>query len=153
MVRISSKWTFFNKRVFPVVWFGFLAVFTVGIVIAMLAKNRLEPMALVALLIMAIVGLVAMKLLVFDLVDAVWDDGDALVVRNRGVEDTILLKDVINLSYTGLSNPPRATLLLREPSAFGTEITFSPPLTFIAFTQPPIIRDLIHRIDEERRNS
>jgi hypothetical protein len=30
MRRISSDWTFFYKRVFPVLWFGFLAVF-VGI--------------------------------------------------------------------------------------------------------------------------
>jgi hypothetical protein len=27
MRRISSKATFFNKRIFPVVWFGFLIVF------------------------------------------------------------------------------------------------------------------------------
>ena len=33
MRRISSDWTFFYKRVFPVLWFGFLAVFVgIGVV-------------------------------------------------------------------------------------------------------------------------
>lgn len=153
MVKISSSWTFFLKRVFPVIWFGFLAVFAVGMLTAMLAKNQLEPIALVAPVIMAVIGFLVMKLLVFDLVDEVWDDGDALIVRNRGIEETVLLKDIINLSYSGYTNPPRATLLLREPSAFGTEITFAAPSSFIPFSRPPMIWDLIHRIDEERGKS
>jgi len=37
MRRISSKWTFFYKRVFPVIFFGFLAVF-VGV--SLFANSR-----------------------------------------------------------------------------------------------------------------
>jgi hypothetical protein len=27
MTRLSSRWTYFYKRVFPVMWFGFIALF------------------------------------------------------------------------------------------------------------------------------
>lgn len=31
---ISSRWTFFYKRIFPVVWFGFLASFFAAVLLS-----------------------------------------------------------------------------------------------------------------------
>ena len=59
-------------------------------------------------------GYFIMKKLVFDLVDEVWDDGDALVVKNRGQEERIALADIKNVSYSPFVNPPRVTLSLRR---------------------------------------
>ena len=57
MRRISSDWTFFYKRLFPLLWFGFLVVFVgIGVVngqgplvvivpIAMIARVTISPTA------------------------------------------------------------------------------------------------------------
>ena len=53
-----------------------------------------------------------------DLVDEVWDDGNALLVKNRGQEQRIALADIKNVNYSPFVNPPRVTLSLRRPTAF-----------------------------------
>ncbi len=50
--------------------------------------------------IMIIFGFFIMKKLVFDLVDEVWEDGDSLLVKNRGREEHIALHDIKNVSYS-----------------------------------------------------
>ncbi len=92
-----------------------------------------------------------MRALIFDLVDEVWDAGDALVVRNRGAEDRIALSDIKNVSYSPMMSPPRVTLSLRRQSVFGSVVTFCAPLRFIPLTTSPIIDKLIERIDAARR--
>ena len=66
MRRISSRITFFNKRVFPVIWFGFLAI----VVIAPLrgSKPNGGPTAgfLVVPIILPVFGYFMMKRFVFD---------------------------------------------------------------------------------------
>jgi hypothetical protein len=102
---------------------------------------------------MGIFGYFIMRKLLFDLVDEVLDDGDALVVRNRDQEERIKLPDIINVSYSPFVNPPRVTLLLRNPSLFGTRINFCAPARFNPFSSSPIIDDLIQRIDANRRGA
>jgi hypothetical protein len=51
MRRISSGWTFFYKRIFPVIWVGFLAVFAgIGVV-----KDQ-DPFAVIVPLVMIAFG-------------------------------------------------------------------------------------------------
>jgi len=151
MRLISSKMTFFNKRVFPAIWFGFLAVF---IGLALFSGAGRNPASLLPVLIapaiMIVFGYVIMKKLVFDLADEVWDDGDSLVVKNGGQEQRIALSDIKNVSYSPFVNPPRVTLSLRRPTVFGDEITFSAPLRLVPFSKSPVITDLIERVDQAR---
>jgi hypothetical protein len=125
--RISSESTYFYKRVFPIFWFGFLAFFfcmAIGIGISQ-KKLAVEFVPFIVIpLLLAAFGYSLMKWIVFDLVDEVWDAGSYLIVKNKGNEERIALKDVINVNYSGFMNPPRVTLLLRESSEFGTEISF-----------------------------
>jgi len=102
---------------------------------------------------MTIFGYFIMKKLVFDLVDEVWDDGDLLVIKNRGDQERIALSDIKNVSYSMMMNPPRVTLSLRRPTAFGDEITFGTPVRFVPFSTSPIIKDLIDRIDLARQKN
>lgn len=150
MVQISSRLTFFNKRIFPAVWFGFVGLFFIAASIGMIVGQHPDPILLVIPAIMLVFGYFLMKALLFDLVDEVWDGGDVLIVRNRGIEEQIRLKDIINVSYSGFTNPPRITLTLRETTAFGNEFTFSPPTRLFPFTRHPIATDLIQRVDEAR---
>ena len=104
MRRISSDWTFFYKRVFPVLWFGFLAVFVgIGVVNGQGLFIVIVPIAMIGF------GYFIMQKLVFDLVDEVCDDGDALVVKNRGQEQRIALADIKNVNYSPFVSPPRVT--------------------------------------------
>ena len=154
MRRISSKWTFFYKRVFPVIFFGFLAVF-VGV--SLFANSRSNsaldiPFLIVPIGIMVVVFFISKKL-IFDLVDEVWDDGDSLVVRNGGQEQRIALADIKNVNYSPLISPPRVTLSLRRPTVFGDEVTFCAPVRMVPLAPSPVINDPIERVDRAREQS
>src|SRR5262245_46016515 len=125
MERISSRSTVISKRVFPVVWFGFLAIFVVIIILGGISGQERWPVLIVHVL-MAALGYLLMKALVLDLVDEVWDAGDYLLVRNKGEEIRVRLGEIVNVSYSAFSNPRRTTLLLRTAGRLGREITFIP---------------------------
>ena len=154
MRRISSRMTFFNKRVFPALWFGFLILFIAVPFVSSASRNAPPPFPfLIFPAVMTIFGYFIMKKLVFDLVDEVWDDGDSLVIKNRGDQERIALSDIKNVSYSMMMNPPRVTLSLRRPTAFGDEITFGTPVRFVPLSTSPIIKDLIDRIDLARQKN
>ena len=151
MKRISSRWTFFHKRGVPVIWFGILTF--IVIFAAWTGKSGEVTIAIVMFILMGLFGYFMMKLLVFDLVDEAWDAGDYLVFKNNGIEESVRLENVMNVSSSTLLNPPRITLTLRTPSRFGKEITFSPPASmnpFKAFKKSPIVDELIQRVDRAR---
>jgi hypothetical protein len=150
--RISSKATFIHKRVFPALWFGFLLIFLVVPILTGARANSPPslPFFIVPILMM-VFGYFMMKKLVFDLVDEVWDDGDSLVVKNRGEEQRIALDDIKNVNYSPFMNPPRVVLSLRQPNVLGDQIAFCAPQRFIPFGRSPIIDELIDRIDAARQ--
>ena len=150
MKRISSRTVFFIKRVFPVIWFGFL-VFVVAIALSKKPSGGVPVAAFLFPVFMAGFGYFIMKKLVFDLADEAFDDGDALVIRFGSEQQRIPLSEIINVSYSYMVNPPRITLTLRSPGQFGKEVSFSPPSTFIPFAKSPIVADLIERVDAARR--
>ena len=152
MKRISSRWTFFYKRVFPVIWFGFLLVFLSVPIFAGSRTSSPPPLLFfIGPIVMMVVGYFLMRKFVFDLADEVWDDGESLLVRNRGEEERIALADIKNVNYTPLLHPPRVVLALRRNTAFGDQIAFCAPVRFVPFASSPVIADLIDRIDAARR--
>jgi len=152
MRRISSKWTFFYKSVFPIFWFGFIILFLVVALFVPMRSGQSPPIpALIVPTIMFVVGFFLMKKFVFDLADEVWEDNDALIVKNRGQEQRIALRDIKNVSYSPMMSPPRGVLSLRRPTVFGGQIAFCAPVRFVPFATSPIIDDLIDRIDAARQ--
>ena len=152
--RISSRNTFFLKKVFPLLWFVFLA-FLVAIVVTVGARQRDFSFLVISLftpLALAAFGFFFMKKFVWDLVDEVYDCGDFLQVRNRGEEDHVQLSNIMNVSVTSFMNPPRITLRLVNSGKFGSEISFSPirKFTLNPFPKDPIAEDLIVRVDQAR---
>lgn len=157
MQRLSSSWTVFYKRVFPLVWFGFIAVFMFSWVTAGSAQPE-QPDRWAGLLppiIMCVVGGLLFKRLIYTLADEVWLEGDTLVVKHRGESTRLPLGEVMNVNSTTMTNPPRITLSLRTESArLGTEVNFIPAGSrglLTAFKPNPIATDLIRRIDNLRR--
>src|SRR5262245_51044623 len=142
MRRISSRMTFYYKRVLPVVWFGLLAVAAAVPAISLITAGAAAfPFVLpffVAPALVAVAIYFFLKKFVFDLVDEAADDGDTLIVKKDGREDRIALADIKNASYTALLQPARVTLLLRKPSIFGDKVSFCAPIRFIPFLSHPI---------------
>jgi hypothetical protein len=150
MTRISSRTTFFYKRIFPTMWFGMIGFLVVTTAVGAIAGRTVPPEAVIIPVVMTGFGYLLMKNLLFDLADEAWDAGSHLVVKNRGVEQRVALKDVVNVSYAVVSSPNRVVLSLREATVFGKEIAFAAPIVWIPFAKSPIIEDLIRRIDVAR---
>jgi len=150
--RISSRNTFFLKRVFPVLWFGIVVLsLAAGLAAARAGKAVPVPVFIVPLLLF-VIGYAVMRKLVLDLADEVFDEGAALRVRFGSEEERIALTDIINVSYTQFVNPPRITLTLRQPGRFGREVSFSPPQSFFApFVRNRLASELIERVEAARR--
>ncbi len=150
MTKISSKGTFWNKRLFPFIWFGFLAFFIATVLLGGAVQK--DPFFLVVPCIMAIGGFFFMKKLVWDLADEVYDGGDFLLVKNRGEEERLPLSNIMNVSASTSTNPPRLTLRLVKPGKFGNEIAFSPAssFSFNPFAKNKVAEDLIVRVDAAR---
>lgn len=152
--HISSRNTFFQKRVLPPLLFCVLAL---GVILP-LTLTRGSPHAppwpvFAAPLAVMVIIYVVLRKLVFDLADEVVDEGDALRVRFGEEEERIPLAEIINVSYSGITNPPRITLTLRAAGRFGREVTFSPRQGFLSplFRPNPLVNELIERVDAARR--
>ena len=146
MKQISSKWTFYHKRIFPVFWFGFLGLF---ILIGFFSGDPAQkPMFLLIPVVMALVGFFLVKKLTWDLVDEVFDCGDTLLIKNRGQETLVPLSNIMNVSVSSYVNPPRITLKLISPVSLGDEIAFSPVtgLRLNPFSKNQVAEDLIVRV-------
>jgi hypothetical protein len=144
MRRISSKNTYFNKKVFPIIWFGFIGLWTC--IAAPVIIHKGGPFViLVGPIFMIIFGYFLMRFLVFPLADEVYIFNDEIVVRNKGDEDRFPISEIINVDSSIMVNPPRITLTLRNPSKFGKEIIFSPPVRLFNFSRHPIAEELIER--------
>jgi hypothetical protein len=154
MRRISSKTTFYFKRIFPVFWFGFFALFMIAPLVAPLLGGSTSGPPIGIVLVpagMMIFGYFLMRKLVSDLADEVWDAGNMLVIKNGHQEERVALSDIMHVSYSQFVNPPRVTLYLRIPSMFGDRVSFSPPVSFLSLWTNPIAEDLIKRVDAARR--
>lgn len=142
------------KRVFPVLFFGFLALFVaMPLVFGTGGSGSFPYPVLIVPPIMTVVFFLVFRRLVFDLADEVIDEGDALRVRFGQEEERIPLSQIINVSYAGMTNPRRITLTLRDPGRFGREVAFSPQQSLrVSFAyNNPLVSELIDRVDAARR--
>lgn len=150
MSLISSTLTFYYKSVFPIIWVvGCAVVGGLGLYAGLSKGSGLFPLVIIMPIIF-VLGIYFMKKYVFDLVDEVLDDGDALVVRNKGQEQRIALADITNVSYAAMTSPPRVVLSLRHPTVFGNEVAFCAPVQIMTFSQSTLITDLIKRVERAR---
>lgn len=156
MQRLSSRSTFLYKRVFPVLWLGFLTLWVVMMWGEWNLRNGVPALVLFTPVALAVlIGFLAFKRLILDLVDEVWLDGDGLLVKNRGEQVKVTLSNVVNVSASTMTKPPRVSLMLRkESSRLGRTIAFMPagPCGFFEMFKPnPIATLLIERVDAARR--
>jgi hypothetical protein len=155
MRRISSQGTFFYKRISPFLFFGFAFIFAaLSLFNASRSGNTSGLGNLILPIVVVGLGIYYMRKYSFDLADEVYDDGNALVVRNNGQEQRIDLADITNVNYTAGSRgtPPRVTLSLRRPTIFGDHVTFCAPSGFLGSSTSSLANDLIARVDQARQS-
>jgi hypothetical protein len=150
MTKISSKSTFIYKRLFPILWFGFIAVF---LAVALFSgAGQSDLLFLFVALGMGVFGFFLFRRLVWDLADEVLDAGDHLLVKRRGTEERIPISNIMNVSVSSYVNPIRVSLRLVKPGKLGSEVAFTPqaPFTLNPFAKNRVAEDLIVRVHRER---
>lgn len=149
MKRISSKQTFYLKRILPVF---LLAVAFAPVLLMYVQTGKFFPGAAAPAVLIVIILAVIYPKLVWGLADEVYDGGDYLLVKRGRIEDRIAFSDIMNVNSSVMVNPPRITLRLARPSKLGDEVAFSPvrPMTLNPFARNAIAEDLIVRADAAR---
>jgi hypothetical protein len=151
MELLSSRMTFFAKRISPVIWFGVILAFIVVSLVTQAWKQ--DPMFIVMPLAMIPIGIFVFQRLIWPLADEVRDGGAFLVVRKGGVEERVPLVSIVNVDLSQVTNPRRLTLRLRTPGKFGDEIVFLPKQSIVQvnpFARNKIAELLIKRVDAAR---
>jgi len=147
MKKISGS-TFYFKKLFPSIWFGFLGFF---VLIVLVSGIGIESIIFLAIpIVMAIFGYVLFKKMVWDLADEVYDEGDSLKFIKGNKEQRIALKDIKNINYTHMASPERIVIQTRVEGSIGKELAFTPPFRFNMFSKSPIVAELIERVDNVR---
>lgn len=138
------------KKIFPAIWFGFLALFLILVIATGAAK--ISFMLWIMPLAMAVFGFFLMKYLVWDLMDEVIDYGDYLVVTYGEQQDVVNLTNIMNINVSTQQRPPRITLRLRIAGKFGDEVSFLPMTEFSInpFKRSKLADELIIRVDKAR---
>jgi hypothetical protein len=144
---LSSKFTFFYKRVFPTAW---ITTFGIGTPFLWICDyegaSHLKWFALICLLGGSIfLRWFSSRLKVVSL------QADHLVVSDYRSEETISLRQIEEVTETRLWNPKLIKLRLNRPGRWGDEIVFIAPLRFqFIFSDHPLLRELRDMIRKTR---
>ncbi|WP_444927653.1 hypothetical protein ACJJI4_07860 [Microbulbifer sp. TRSA002] len=147
MKKISGS-TFYFKKIFPSIWFGFLVLFVAASISGGAVKDSF--MFLVMPIFMAVFGFFFLKKLLWSLADEVYDEGESLLFQKGSKRQRVQLKDIINVNYAQMNAPERIVLQVRTEGDIGKELAFIPPMRLNFFSKSPIVVDLIDRVDRAR---
>lgn len=151
--RISSRSSAFYKSMLPAIWYGMVLVMAVLLWKLRQKDHHIGLWVFLFPVLMAAIFHVLGKSLLSDLVDQVWDNGSELIVLNDGHVEHLPLSNIVNISYSGLTNPKRATLMLRQPGRWGRKFGFIPvrsSIRFFSLGANEMIDELIRRVDKAR---
>ncbi|MBX9403801.1 hypothetical protein K4L06_21050 [Lysobacter sp. BMK333-48F3] len=114
--------TFCYKKVFPAFFLGLPSLSF----LYLLFNEPAGSTPVLVLPLMIAVGFFVVRRYTADLADEVLDDGDKLKVRKGGLEQTVALRDIVDVSVTRNTNPARLSLRLDRAGALGDRIAFVP---------------------------
>jgi hypothetical protein len=149
--KLSSSWTFFRKRISPILVLGIL----IAVVAAALSAPGDDPPAelLFAPVLFGVVWAAVFRKLMWTLADEVALTADVLIVRKGDQEERVRLTDIMNVGTRHISNFVRVELRLRTPGKFGDEIVFIPRAGFQLnpFARNEMAEKLILLVDRARQ--
>lgn len=124
MRKISSEATFFYKRFFPSLYFGFLIFILIILILATNNKTTvLFP--LIVIILMIVIGFAIFRASVFGIADEVLDFGDHLLFKQNGIEIQIFLKSIQEINYRS-GRQLRLDVSLKKECELGRKLSFYP---------------------------
>lgn len=145
---LSSRLTYFYKRVFPVVW---ILTFSAGTFFLWIynyeGTSSFKWFVLVCLLGGSIfLRWFSVRLKVVSL------QGEQIVVSDYRSKETISLRQIEEVTETRIWNPKLIKLRLNRPGRWGDEIVFIAPIRFqFIFSNHPLVKELRHMIQTTRQ--
>ena len=153
MVKLFTDRQVFNyKCLIPVVLIGIISV-------AIFAAELLKRNTVLDVILLLVVGKFVFtgwnlyRLMKSDLIDEVYDDGDSLVLVQRGRCESVMLKEIINVNYQSGFNTSMVTLTFRYSTRLGRKISFKHPTEIMPSMGQKSVDELILRIDMARKKS
>lgn len=149
MRHLTSFSGVFSKRVFPLVFYGFMGVAAIG---GLLDGELLaHPASALGLAFVVAVFYLFQKLLVQDTADEVLDCGSYLLVRRGRTKDRIELRDIVKVDASLHLSPPLMTLHLARPGKLGRLVTFIPAGDRLnPLGEHPLAQELLRRAEAAR---
>ena len=156
-IRISSKATFFLKRVLPIVAF---AMPTMLVAVSAWTfhdlPNLTDRLVLCVIFSFVFTGqalffYAIFRYTIFDLADAAFDTGDAITIRNRGIDTEVLLTDIALVKYNGFLSPSRITIVPKSTSRLPKAFVFTPTARPLAFFDHPTAQMLRMKVNAANR--
>ena len=142
-----SRPTFFLKKVLPLIAYSFLTTFLIVLILG--TKGVFSKAILVIVhVFMFLFAHFLTKILFGDLVDEVYDEGEALLIKHKGKGIHVNIKDIVGISYPGIWQPNRMIFFFRNQTDLGLEVSFSPRMSMIPNIVHKDIKKLISRINE-----
>ena len=106
------------------------------------AANLLFAMALIG------AAIVIQRAVTRNLADEIMDGGEYLLVRADGIEEKVMIQDVMTVHRGFGHNPERVILRLRRPSRLGDTIAFIPRgQRWFPFVEHPLVLELRTRAE------
>jgi hypothetical protein len=145
---LSSRLTYFYKRVFPVVW---ILTFSAGTLFLWIynyeGTSSFKWFVLVCLLGGSIfLRWFSVRLKVVSL------QGEQIVVSDYRSKETIPIRQIEEVTETRIWNPKLIKLRLNRPGRWGDEIVFIAPIRFqFIFSNHPLVKELRHIIQTTRQ--
>lgn len=148
MKKISrSSW---YSKAFMILWCGGVVLF-MGIAWVEGAVAQSLMFVLVPVL-MLILAYIYFNHFIRDLIDDVYDEGDSLLFRKGDKEQRVFLKDIVNINHRTINALERIEIQVRTDGELGKLLAFTPPMRMNHLVKPPIVTDLIERVDNERHH-
>lgn len=150
MTRISSPLTIITKRVIPLMILTLIAITLFELGKEFTNKNTVSPDAILQVVAFCLFGVLFLYTSVFPFVDEVWENGDELIVKNKGTEEHIKFSEIININCSDGICGARVTVRLRRSSTSEQEVSFYSKRKLLEFRGNSVVNNLIDKIDASR---
>jgi len=128
MRKLSTNLTFF-WRVYAIAWILFFSISAIyqTYIFLISGYNSFKTDGLILFILLAFISSIIVHFIVGKLKN-VFLDGDSLVISNYLKQIRVRFSEISHIDNPDLTSLRRIRIILHEPSEFGQEIVFAPPM-------------------------
>ena len=142
--RISSVWTFFYKRIFPLFWISLWGLGAAGLWLGWFSEPAPPPPEMKWVALLAWISGGSFLIWFSRRLRSVWLAGDHLIVSDYRHEQSVPLSAIEDVTETRFWNPKMIRIHLRHSARHGDEIVFLAPsaLFQLPFSDHRVVKEL-----------